>query len=147
MAETNSNVLAIDDLEKSHPDYEDRVAEWELIEDVCQGSRCVKERGTVYLPKLSGETDDSYRKRRWRAKFFAATKRTKEALAGMLLRKKPAIETGGIPETVIADVTLSGLDLVDYSRRVAEASSGNGRTIKTTTRSPAGSGSDAIASE
>lgn len=119
--------LGLADLEKSHPDYEDNVEIWELIDDVCRGSRCVKARSTRYLPKLKDETDDAYRSRRQRAKFFAATGRTKEALGGMLMRKAPEIERGPIPEKVIGDVTLNGHTLEDYALQVAEASVSKGR--------------------
>jgi hypothetical protein len=119
--------LGLDDLEKSHPDYEENVELWELIDDVCRGSRCVKARATRYLPKLDGETDDAYRSRRQRAKFFAATGRTKEALGGMLMRKSPEVEAGPIGDEVIGDVTLNGQSLEDYALRVAEASVSKGR--------------------
>ena len=126
MAESK-DVLGLDDLENTHPEYDENVVAWELIDDVCRGSRCVKAKGETYLPKLSGQTDAEFDAMKRRAKFFAASKRTKEALAGMLLRKTPAVETGGIPDPVIADVTLNGLDLVDYSRQVAAAIVSKGR--------------------
>ena len=118
---------AHDELERAHPEYIEHVEEWSTIEDLCQGSRCVKERGTEYLPKLSGQSDNEYRAFRARATFFNATGRTREALAGMILRKKPAIEPGGIPETALADVTLTGEDVFDYARKVAESGVSKGR--------------------
>lgn len=121
------STLGLDDLEKSHPDYEENIELWELIDDVCKGSRRVKARSTRYLKKLDGESDNSYRERRDRAKFFAATGRTKEALGGMLLRKAPEIEQGPIDDKVIGDVTLNGHSLEDYALQVAEASVSKGR--------------------
>lgn len=126
MADT-VDTLGIDDLENTHPEYDENVAAWELIDDVVRGSRKIKERSTLYLPKLSGQTDSEYTAMKDRAKFFGATKRTREALAGMLLRKAPSLEEGGIPPGVIADVTLNGLDLVDYSRQIAAAVVAKGR--------------------
>lgn len=118
---------AFDEIERAHPQYLEHVEEWETIEDLCAGSRCVKERGTKYLPQLSGQTDTEYRAFRDRATFFAATARTKEALAGMILRKKPTVEPGGIDERTLEDVTLTGEDVFDYSRRVAESGVSKGR--------------------
>lgn len=125
MADTNSTA---EEIETLHPDYVAQVEEWETVEDVCRGSRCVRSKGEKYLPKLTGEESGDYEKRKDRATFFNATKRTREALAGMVLRKKPTIERGGVPEDVLGDITLNGQDVEDYSRRVIEAAVSKGRS-------------------
>lgn len=112
-----------------HPCYAAKVDQWEAIEDVCQGGRRIKERGTIYLPKLNGETDDEYRNRKFRAVFFNATNRTREALVGMLMRKPPKITVPAEIEGYTADIDMAGATIKNWVRTVASQVVSTGRAV------------------
>lgn len=107
-----------EDIETYHPDYLLYDDQWDAIEDCNRGDRAIKDRRETYLPKLSGETSQEYEKRQFRAPFFNATKRTCDALAGMINRKPAAIEEGGINKTHLSDITLSGQDIREYGEDI-----------------------------
>ncbi len=114
-----------------HPSYSTNAETWLAIEDVCAGGRTVKAKGTIYLPKLDGETDDEYKSRKFRAVFFNATKRTREALVGMLMRKPPKVTVPTPEETLMADIDLEGATVKNWVRTVASqiVSTGRGVTV------------------
>lgn len=114
-----------------HPHYNENLGVWQAIEDVCAGARRVKSRKEVYLPRLSGQTDDEYKAYLMRAVMFNATKRTREALTGMLMRKQPKIVVPDEIETLTADIDLEGSTAKNWVRTVAQqiVSTGRGVTI------------------
>jgi len=114
----------------AHPDYGIAWREWATVEDVCEGTTKVKAGRTIYLPKLTEQTDDEYLAYQMRAVFFNATKRTKDALCGLLMRKKPILtlpdgEAGTQP--LLADVTMSGVSIWQYIRSISDAMVSSGR--------------------
>jgi hypothetical protein len=114
----------------SHPDYAEAADLWITIDDCCAGSRQIKRKGERYLPKLLDQTDKEYASYRLRAVFFNATKRTREALTGMLMRKPPKVELKSAPaEAFTSDVTLNGNDLLNWIRTVAEQAVSTGRSV------------------
>tara|TARA_R110000796_G_C14571530_1_gene435775 strand:- start:19569 stop:21032 length:1464 start_codon:yes stop_codon:yes gene_type:complete len=110
-----------------HPAYEDAIEEWERIRDVIQGERFVKERGTRYLPALFEQESVDYLRYQNRAVFFNATRRTRDGMVGLLLRKTPELEADDSVEKLQGDVDLCGGTLKDYIRTVAEEVSSTGR--------------------
>jgi Domain of unknown function (DUF4055) len=119
-------------LEFAHPDYGIAMIEWQTVDDVCSGPACVKTRGTTYLPKLSGQTDEEYDAYRKRAVMFNVTKRTREALSGLLLRKQPILslpDGDAVTQPLLADVTMTGMSLIQWVRHVSTAVVGTGRMV------------------
>ncbi len=110
-----------------HPDYLALCETWELIEDVCAGSRAVKAKARQYIPQLKKQEKEDYLAYVRRGVFFGATKRTREALTGMLMRRSPKVEPGSIPPAVLADITMSGLSIKALIRRVIENLNSTGR--------------------
>lgn len=104
----------------THPEYDFHIEEWEKIRDVVGGSKMVKARGQRYLPGLSEQEPEEYNKYRGRALFFNATRRTRDAVVGLLLRKTPAITLPDDIQKKTADVDLAGSTLNDYLRTAAE---------------------------
>jgi len=72
-----------------HDDYEYRQPDWLMIRDFVEGERRVKAKGTAYLPRLDGQTEDNYKAYLRRTKFFPAVDKTLNALLGLLFRQAP----------------------------------------------------------
>jgi hypothetical protein len=104
----------------THPEYEFYIIEWEKIRDVMAGSRLVKGRGRRYLPELYEQEEQDYKNYVDRALFFNATRRTRDAVVGLLLRKTPQITMPDELQKFTKDLNLAGATLNDYLRTVAE---------------------------
>lgn len=113
-----------------HPDYACAYHEWKTIEDVCAGTTAVKQAGEAYLPKLSDMTQDEYDAYRKRAVFFNATRRTRDALSGLLMRKKAVITLPGkedATQPLLADMTMNGQSIWQWIRWLSDQVVGTGR--------------------
>ncbi len=75
----------------THPAYEARQDEWELIRIAVEGEKAVKNSGEIYTPKLSCQSDEAYARYREYGNFFNAVGRTIEGIVGMLFRKDPIL--------------------------------------------------------
>jgi hypothetical protein len=117
--------------ETFHPEYLRNVIAWQTVIDICEGSKTVKEKGELYLPRLQDQEEDEWAAYLKRAVFFGGSGRTKEALSGMMMRKKPIITLpgGDTPdnEKLLADVTLQGEQLLDWVNKVLESAVSTGR--------------------
>jgi len=94
-----------------HNEYLANKPDWELMRDAIAGERTIKERGTTYLPKLSGQTDEEYNAYRTRAMFFGATGRTHDGLLGAVFRKAPSYELPSRIDAIAKDADLNGTPL------------------------------------
>ncbi len=103
----------------THPEYDENLDVWVKCRDVIKGSKAVKAKGTEYLPKLSGHTDDTYKDYKNRACYYPAVKRTIRGMAGMVFMKEPNVE--GLPESLDylkKDVTRKGVPLFGFAKQV-----------------------------
>lgn len=112
-----------------HPAYGTASSIWQAIGDVCAGGRVVKAAGITYLPMLGGETKPEYDVRKGRAVFFNATKRTREALVGMLMRKPPKVEIPKEAETYAGDIDLGNATIKNWVRTVTQEAVSTGRGV------------------
>lgn len=103
-----------------HPTYKAMLPVWRTCRDVAGGQRAMHAGGVLYLPKLSGESAKDYEARKARALFFNATWRTIAGLGGMLMRKDPTIKVSALAEPMLADVTQSGVPMVNLAALVVE---------------------------
>ncbi len=103
-----------------HPTYKAMLPVWRMCRDVAGGQRSMHAGGELYLPKLAEETKKNYDARKARALFFNATWRTIAGLGGMLMRKDPTVKVSTAAEPMLADVTQSGVSLVDLAALVVE---------------------------
>lgn len=98
-------------VQEQNKEYNQNLYKWQLVRDVCEGSRAVKsaraidpeiatnfmgEEGTLYLPPpnpedLSQSNRLRYRSYKMRASFVNFTAHTKDALVGMVFRKDTII--------------------------------------------------------
>ncbi len=97
-----------------HPDYNKFNPQWKACRDASEGQYAVHNAGSLYLPRLSGQDDADYNAYRGRALFYEATGRTIQGLSGMIFRKPPEIEHGGM-EDFNDDVTLQGDSLRSFA--------------------------------
>jgi hypothetical protein len=113
--------------QETHPEYDLAIEEWEMIRDVIQGAKFVKERGKRYLPALFDQEEADYDRYRARAVFFNATRRTRDGLVGLIMRKTPEVEMDAHLEKLQGDIDLAGSTINDYIREVAEDMTSMGR--------------------
>ncbi len=104
-------------IDQHHPEYTAAQAKWRRARDVVAGQDAVHAAGETYLPRLKDQTNEEYRAYKERATFFGATKRTVQALHGMIFRKAPTDTLGDsdAAEALRQDVTLSGVSLADFA--------------------------------
>lgn len=119
-------------VDQTHPDYDERIDAWELVRDVLEGSRAVKDKREVYLPSLSEMGENEYNAYRSRAIFVNLSKRAHLAWTGMMTRRPPVVEPASALEAPwMDDVDLEGADFVEYVAQLAahNTSTGRGLTI------------------
>ena|GEM_PF-1148964 len=100
--------------------YSDSKDDWEQVRDCLAGERTIKKKGELYLPKLSGMTNDEYARYRKKVHFFGATARVADGLHGAVFSKPPQI-AGGVPDEFsesLKDVDLEGTSLDQFSSDV-----------------------------
>lgn len=107
-------------VDTKHEEYEEHYDQWERCEHAAEGQDEVHEYGIKYLPRLSGQTDQEYKAYKDRALFYNATQRTLDGLTGLMFLKPPVSEYPSGLEPMIADVTMSGVNLHQFAEMVAE---------------------------
>lgn len=107
-------------VDTKHHEYEKHYPQWERCEHVSDGQDEVHEHGKLYLPQLSGQTDQEYKAYRNRALLYNATGRTIDGMTGMLFYRAPVMDIPPALEAYAADVTMSGLSLHQFAEMVAE---------------------------
>jgi hypothetical protein len=108
-----------------HPEYQAGLAHWSRARDVLAGEDALKAAGERYLPRLTGQTDESYRAYLVRASFFNATSRTADGYLGLIFRRPPFL-TLPSPNTPVgravsefeSDVDLLGTTFNSYARNI-----------------------------
>ncbi len=113
-------------VQNTHRDYDKFIDEWETATIAASGQRAIHTAGTKFLPKLSGQSDDEYKAYKERALFYEATGKTISGLTGMVFRKEPAIEKGGM-EDFLKDVTADGVNIQDFAKLVISDNLTKGR--------------------
>ena len=76
---------------------------WTLMADVIAGTERLRGAGKSYLPQEPAEQADAYQRRLSRSVFFNATRKTVDALVGMVFRKNPEL-SDDIPAKIKADL-------------------------------------------
>jgi hypothetical protein len=101
----------------AHPRFNAYLPRFQLVRDVVEGESVVKSKGTAYLPKLNGQSDDEYNRYKERAVFLEATSRTLKAWLGTMFRKDPVIEASEkTKEGWLSRCTSTGEDMESFLR-------------------------------
>jgi hypothetical protein len=107
-------------IDSQHPDYKAMLSRWQSYRDAAQGEWAVKTRGPAYLPKPAGMQDEDYRAYVSRAKWYGATQRTMQGLAGAIMRKPPLHEVPSVLEPHLTDITLTGMPFLALCGQLLE---------------------------
>jgi hypothetical protein len=67
--------------------YNKRTAEWEMLRDILDGEATVKDKGDVYLPKLTEQSVTSYNAYKRRGYLYDAVDKTRGGFLGAVMRK------------------------------------------------------------
>lgn len=102
-----------------HQQYKDMEDRWQKCRDASAGEHEVHSKGELYLPKLTGENDEKYKKRKMMTPFFGATWRTIKALRGMMFRKPPETNYPESMQALIDNIDYTGNSLVSFAQKVA----------------------------
>ncbi len=101
--------------DEQHKDYVAMFDTWSMCRDAAIGQRAVHDAGEVYLPKLSGQSDDDYKSYKMRAVYFNATGRTVAGMGGLVFRKQPDIEFPVSIEDWKDDISSTGKSLEGFA--------------------------------
>lgn len=101
-------------------EYITNLSIWEKARDVVEGGQeGVKYKREIYLPRLGGQTPDSYDAYLNRAQFINFTSRTITAGIGQIFRKDPVISNFDFDD-IYDDIDLSGTPMSYFNRSIAE---------------------------
>lgn len=101
-----------------HPEYEAMLPKWRRCRDALAGQDAVHAGTTQYLPALSGQEPQEYDAYLHRTGFYPAAGRTWQGLLGLVFRQSPTQEAPEAAETLLEDVTLSGITAEAFAREV-----------------------------
>lgn len=106
-------------VDSTHSSYKNFHEEWQLLEDLCEGERKVKERGEVYLPRLSGQSDGEYTAYKKRGTLYNATDRTIAGMCGAIMRKDPEFSVGKKLGAILPSIMVDGRNSTELVRDIA----------------------------
>jgi hypothetical protein len=107
-------------VDTKNSEYHEYYEQWERCEHASEGQDEIHEYGVKYLPRLSGQTDQEYHAYKQRALYYNATARTLDGLTGMLFLKPEVITAPAAMDNIIADVTMGGLSLHQFTEIISE---------------------------
>lgn len=105
----------------THDEYDENYPSWELVEDVCEGEACVKEKKTAYLPKpnpldVSQENIARYEQYIARAVFYNVTGRTLIGLTGAAFSQVPTLTAPSLLSYITDGIDGQGLSIYQQSQ-------------------------------
>lgn len=115
-------------VDTTHGDYNANLHKWRRCRDAIAGDDAIKNGGTAYLPKLSGQDDTEYKSYSLRALFFNATARTIDSFVGMIFRVDPKEQIPAELKTFGDDVTMQSQSMYDYEKFIVREVIGVGRS-------------------
>lgn len=99
--------------------YNEHLPQWTRCRDAIKGQDRIHEKGEEYLPKLSGQESDSYKKYKNQALFYNASGRTFSTYKGLIFRKEPDINADAIAEFV-EDCDNAGTPLSEFAEEAVK---------------------------
>lgn len=101
------------DITTCHRDYMKYLPLWTRCKTVLEGSDAVKAAGETLLPRLPGQSRESYEHYKERAVFFNAAGKTMELYTSMVFSKAPTIKGMDENSPLLADADLNGKPFVE----------------------------------
>lgn len=102
-----------------HPEYVANLTKWQRCRAAVEGQDAIHARGILDLPMLTNETDAEYKARKLRTPFFNASGRTVDGMIGLIFRKEPVYQIPASMEAVAYDITMTGSDLISFSKTLS----------------------------
>src|SRR3990167_4552985 len=103
-----------------HSDYIKMLPQWQKCRNVFAGTEELREHTTEYLPELTDEPAAAYQARLNRTVLYNATYRTIQGMVGMVFRRPPVAECPPNTESMLEDITLTGIPLTAFAQDIAE---------------------------
>lgn len=118
-------------VDQQNPEYSTYLAEWQMVQDCCDGQRAIKKKNSTYLPPMEGVhiTESRYVNYLKRAVFVNFTGKTKEGLTGAIFRNDPECELPPETEYLKANSDGAGESLVSLAKDVTGEVIGKGRHV------------------
>lgn len=110
-----------------HRSYHHFASQWTRCRHVLEGEDAVKAAGESYLPRLTGQSDESYDNYILRTSFYGATFKTMTALTGMTTRKPPKVEMSDAMREWAKSADRFQNPLWDYTIKLMEEKISTGR--------------------
>jgi hypothetical protein len=118
-------------VQTTHPQYDEHLADWQMLEDAYKGERHVKAKGSVYLPPTSGMVADgiansaqlgyqAYEAYLTRAVFPEFMTESVNTCMGMLWYKDPVIKLPKVLEPMLDRASVKGETMKQLLRRIHE---------------------------
>lgn len=101
-------------------DYNYYLPIWNKCRHVIEGQERMHVEGELYLPRLSGQSNDDYNAYVERALFYNATSRTVDAMTGLLFRKPPVMTVPKGMEPWLDNVDMNGNSLMSFVEDLAD---------------------------
>lgn len=107
-------------VDSKHPQYLERVEEWQRCRDACSGEDAVKAAGDLYLPRLGGQDSAKYEAYKKRAMYYEAVGRTVDGFTGAISRKPPKVEVPASINALVDDASSDGVSLSELMKRLCK---------------------------
>lgn len=114
-------------VDTKHPLYEDNEVTWKFLRDSVEGSRAIKNGGTLYVPKLSGQDNTEYAAMVNRPSYENYTQRTLDGLTGLIFSKEPTHTAPKPLEDLFDNIDGEGKTLTDLAQETVEENMTVGR--------------------
>lgn len=101
-------------------DYKETESIWKKCRDVIAGQEKIHSEGSLYLPKLTGQTEVEYSSYVNRSLFYNAAQRTIDAMTGLLFRKPAVYKFPKNLSNVLSNIDKNGNNLNNFAEDVAE---------------------------
>ena len=105
-------------VDTQHSKYKAMSDQWIKCRAVAVGQKAVHAAGELFLPKLKDQTAEDYKSYKLRSSFFNASWRTISALSGLIFRKPPVVDVPKSIESMLEDVTGTGVSFHVLSQQV-----------------------------
>lgn len=121
----------------THPDYDERLREWRIMDDALVGESAIKSKGELYLPKPSGMVEAEranpdnaylYGSYRARAQYEHWVRDNLRTSMGLATRLKPEVSVPKQMEPYLSTITDDGYSINQLYLRVIRQSLTHGRT-------------------
>ena len=104
-----------DMMQKTHPDFQDMIKEIEMIEDLRQGTRRLRDKHDIYLPRFEKEGQIGYQRRVARSFLYNIYERAEDSFIGIATRKEAQIENfTGSEEAFFENMDGEGSGLTNF---------------------------------